>query len=162
MSGVGKSTLGRKLAERLGYDFLDIDEAISQEEGLSPQGIIDEFGDKKLLESEENAVANLEIDAPTVISPGGSVIYSEKAMQMLKDISTVVYLRTSFEDLAKRIPDFGKRGIVGLKEKSLKEVFDERRGLYEKYADIIVDISDSTDVNPILEKINDSLTTRTA
>ena len=76
-----------------------------------------------------------------VISPGGSIVYSESGMELLKRISTVVYLYADLGTIIERI-ELESRGIVGLKNKSLPDIYAERTILYEKYADVRIDILD--------------------
>lgn len=80
----------------------------------------------------------------SVIATGGSAIYSEPAMNHLSEIGRVVYLKISFDELKCRLADFSERGVVmrdgiGM---SLRDLYDERLPLYEKYADITVDVND--------------------
>jgi shikimate kinase len=76
-----------------------------------------------------------------VISPGGSIIYDPEIMERLKRYSCLVYLDDTFENIKKRLGNAPTRGIVGLKTKSLRHIYDERRPLYARYADVTVDVS---------------------
>lgn len=140
MSGVGKSRIGQLLAEKLHYNFIDIDRVMEKSSGRNLQKLIDCLGDNKFIEKEEDAILGIGSVSDTVVSPGGSAIYSERAMKFLKDISTVVFLNASLEEIKRRTPDFSQRGIVGLKEKGLERLFEERLPLYKKYADVTIDI----------------------
>lgn len=156
MSGVGKTRLGKLLAEKLAYDFIDIDKLMERESGKRIQEIINSLGDAKFLEAEEKTILNLGKPHNTVISSGGSVIYSEKAMDHLRSISKIVFLNAPLEEIRKRTPDFSTRGIVGLKGKTIETLFDERIPLYRKYADITIDLlhhSDDRIVELIIEKL---------
>ncbi len=153
MPGVGKSVLGRKLAKRLGCKFLDIDEVIKKQIGLDPQEIIDKFGEKRVLEIEEEIVLNLGYINNYIISPGGSIVYSKKAMLFLKKISKIIFLHASFRSIKRRLLNISTRGIIGLKEKNLKELYKERNPLYKKYADIVVEVPDNLDVTNLFKKL---------
>jgi shikimate kinase len=153
MAGAGKSTVGRALAKNLDYTFIDVDGLITEETGMPLQGLIDKQGDFALIRFEEEAILKLDKVEEYVISPGGSVVYSEKAMEHLKDISKIVFLDAPFRSIVKRIPNAGKRGIVGFKDKSLKELFEERAILYRNYADFSVRLKDKDNVQKIVEKI---------
>ncbi len=74
----------------------------------------------------------------TVISPGGSVVYCENAMKHYKEIGKVVYLKASFETIKKRLSDAKNRGVVLKEGQTLKDLYDERVRLFEKYADITI------------------------
>ncbi len=135
MAGVGKSTIGRSLAKALGFDFIDVDDYISKKEGGTLQEIIDAEGEEAFLQIEKRRVHEIDLTR-RVAAPGGSIIYHSDLMEYLKQHSTLVYLEDSFENIAGKLTDASARGIVGLKNKSLRQIYDERRPLYLKYADI--------------------------
>jgi shikimate kinase len=130
MSGVGKTRIGSLLSAQLGYRFIDIDRIIENNNSKTLQQLIDDSGTKKFLELEEKAILSITDTDNIVISPGGSAIYSEKAMNFLKSISTVVFLDATLDEIKRRTADFSDRGIVGLKEKGLETLFAERLPLY--------------------------------
>jgi shikimate kinase len=138
MAGAGKSTIGREIAHKLSYRFIDIDQLIEQKTKKRIGDIIQNLGEKKFKEIEEKTVLELTNIENTVISPGGSIVYSEKVMKFLKKISAVIWLDVSFENVQKRLTDERIKCIIGIKEKGLKGLFEERQVLYRKYADIIV------------------------
>ena len=80
----------------------------------------------------------------SIISTGGSAVYSDEAMKHLAQIGTIVYLKISYEELVRRLSDLQERGVVlkGGIGMSLRELYDERRPLYEQYADVTVDVND--------------------
>ncbi len=137
MSGVGKSTIGAALAKVLDYRFIDLDQYIINKVHSSLQQIIDTAGEKALLELEEQSMREIDL-CRTVIAPGGSVIYLEKLMNYLKKRSTLVFIDDSFENVKIRLDNAADRGIVGYKSKSLREIYDERRPLYIRRADLII------------------------
>ena len=153
MAGVGKSVIGKALAARLDYRFIDTDDLIEQEWDLKLQEIIDRWGEQRFLEIEEGTILKLRQLDRSVISPGGSVIYSEEAMKFLKENSTVVFLDAPLASIERRIPDQSARGIIGLKGKDFKSLFKERLSLYKKYADQTVKISDDFDTQAVAEEI---------
>ena len=75
----------------------------------------------------------------TVIAPGGSVIFCEEAIKNLRSIGKVVYLKISLESLSKRLGNLRGRGVLLKEGQTLKDLYEERVPLYEKYADIVVD-----------------------
>ncbi len=135
--GAGKSYIGRKLAIRRKMNFVDIDEKLEERFGKPLQEILDIFGEEKFIQIEANEVEGLLLENPTVIAPGGSIICSVQAMEYLKSISTVVYLEVPFEIIFSRV-DIKARGIVGIANKSLQEIYTERDMLCRKYADYII------------------------
>jgi len=143
MAGVGKSTIGRSLAKALGFDFIDVDDYISKKEGGTLQEIIDAEGEEAFLQIEKRRVHEIDLTR-RVAAPGGSIIYHSDLMEYLKQHSTLVYLEDSFENIAGKLTDASARGIVGLKNKSLRQIYDERRPLYLKYADITLNCQDKS------------------
>ena len=79
-----------------------------------------------------------------MIATGGSVIYRAQAMEKLKALGKVVYLRLSYETVAGRLGDLKKRGVAIKEGYTLKDLYSERTPLYEKYADIVVDLDGKT------------------
>ena len=137
MPGSGKSTSGVLLAKSLGLSFLDTDLLIQQQAGALLQDLVDEEGFSGFIDIEETIVSRLEI-SKSVISTGGSVVYSEKAMSHFKDIGTVVYLEVSFPEITRRIQNISTRGIALKAGQNLEVLYNERLPLYRKHADITV------------------------
>ena len=137
MPGAGKSTVGVVLAKALGYDFIDSDLLIQAETGKRLFEIIEESGIDGLLQIEEQVNAGIRTQR-TVIATGGSVIYGEAAMEHLKSIGIVVYIQVDYEALEKRLGNLLKRGVAIRKGNTLRDLYNERAPLYEKYADITV------------------------
>ena len=138
MPGSGKSTIGVVLAKVLRYQFLDSDLLIQQEENRTLAEIIEQEGPERFKEIENRVNASIDV-TDTVISPGGSVIYCEEAMQHLKAIGKVVYLKLSAESLAGRLGNLKGRGVLLKDGQTLQDLYEERVPLYEKYADYVVD-----------------------
>jgi len=138
MPGCGKSTVGVVLAKVLGYHFLDSDLAIQAREGKKLHEIIEEKGQEgfRQVENEVNASLNCH---RTVIATGGSVIYGAEAMEHLRSIGTVIYLKLSHGEIAHRLGDLHKRGVTLKEGQTLKDLYDERIPLYEKYAHWVLD-----------------------
>ncbi len=138
MPGVGKSTLGVVLAKELGFQFVDADLLIQERENRLLKEIIAEDGVEGFLKIENDVNASIRAEK-TVIATGGSVIYGSDAMEHLKEIGTVVYLKLDYETLDSRLGNLKGRGVVLKDGQTLKDLYDERIPLYEKYADVIVD-----------------------
>lgn len=143
MPGAGKSTIGIVLAKVLGYDFIDSDLLIQKSEGKLLWQIMAAVGNEGFNEIEERI--NSEIEAEnSIIATGGSVIYGPKAMEHLREISTVVYLKVNCSTLKRRLGDLNKRGVVLKPGQTLNELFEERTPLYEKYAHVTINVSNKT------------------
>ncbi len=137
MPAVGKSTVGVVVAKRLGFEFIDTDLLIQKQEGKLLKDIIEERGIDGFLEVENQVNREVETSG-AVISPGGSVVYCREAMEHYKEIGVVVYLKASFEIISQRLKDTKQRGVVLRDGQTLKDLYDERTELFEKYADITV------------------------
>lgn len=138
MPASGKSTVGVLLAKRLGYSFVDVDIVIQEKEGKLLKEIIAESGDDGFLEVENRTNKELLV-SHSVIAPGGSVIYGKEAMEHLKEISIVVYLKLSLNDVMERLGNLVDRGVVLKDGMTLEELYEERVPYYESYADITID-----------------------
>jgi len=134
----GKSTVGVIAAKILGLNFIDTDLLIQQKEGKLLCEIIEESGIGGFLKCEEKAVHSVH-DCNALIATGGSVVYSEDAMEHLKQNGIVIYLKVSKPELLKRLHDVKERGVVLRPGESVEEMYEERTVLYEKYADFIIE-----------------------
>ena len=151
MPSCGKSTLGVLLAKRLGYRFIDSDLLIQETEGKLLHEIISECGNEGFLDVEERVNASI-TDEKAVIATGGSVIYGESAMKNLKSLGKVVYLKVPYDEMCRRLGDYSHRGVVIKKGSTLADMYAEREPLYEKYADLTVDVCNAQ-LSDSLEKI---------
>ena len=142
MPGAGKSTMGVILAKTLGRNFIDTDIVAQETTGRLLQEIIDEEGTGAFLKTEEKTILSLHCHH-AVIATGGSVVFSGKAMKHLKKDGVVIYLKISFGEMVRRVSNITTRGIVLAAGQSLREMYDQRVPLYEKYADITIDCSDN-------------------
>ncbi len=151
MPGSGKSTVGVVLAKKLGFQFIDSDLVIQEQSGKLLYQLIEELGEAGFLVLENKINAQIQADK-SVIATGGSAVYGEEAMRHFKKTGTVVYLKLPYEELEVRLGDLHKRGVVIKKGSSLRELYEERTPLYEKYADITVDCG-GIDLRNVMELI---------
>jgi len=151
MPGAGKSTVGVILAKALGKTFIDTDIMIQEDSGRLLQDIIDTEGPRAFLEIEESTILSRYF-ANAVIATGGSVVFSTRAMEHLKSGGVVIYLKISFEEMEKRLRNITTRGIVLVAGQGLREMYDQRVPLYEKYADRIIDCSEE-DFESVVGKV---------
>jgi shikimate kinase len=158
MPGAGKSTLGIVLAKIMNKSFIDADLIIQNQMDKTLQKIIDSLGPDGFIDVENQILSEITAEN-TVIATGGSAVYSDAAMNHLREIGTVVYLKISYETLLSRLSDFSERGVVlkGGMGMSVRDLYDERRPLYEKYADITVDVNDLS-ITAAARKVADALT----
>lgn len=138
MPASGKSTIGVILAKFIRYDFLDTDLVIQRETGHSLSELLAAHGVDGFCEIENEICAHVAAEH-TIIATGGSAVYGEDAMRHFKEIGTVVYLRTSLRDLRRRLGDLEQRGVALKDGMTLRDLYNERIPLYERYADITID-----------------------
>lgn len=151
MPTAGKSTAGVILAKVLGYQFIDSDLIIQQQEDKLLKDIIAEKGVEGFLQVENRVNAKIQAKN-SVIATGGSVIYGEEAMEHLRSIGKVIYIRLSYETILSRLSNAKQRGVVLKENQTLRELYSERCPLYEKYAHCIVD-GEELDVEGLVSQI---------
>ena len=157
MPGSGKSTLGIVLAKIMTKDFIDADIVIQNQCDKTLQKLIDACGPDGFIQVENDVLSEIQAER-TVIATGGSAVYSDEAMRHLASIGRVVYLKISYSQLVNRLSDLQERGVVlkGGIGMSLRELYDERKPLYEKYAQVTVDVDDLT-ITAAARKVADAL-----
>ena len=151
MPGSGKSTVGVILAKVFGYTFVDSDLLIQKEEKQLLKDIIAREGQDGFLRIENRVNKSIDTEK-SVIATGGSVVYCQEAMEHLKKIGTVIYLKLDYQILNRRLSNLIGRGVVLKKGQTLKDLYEERVPLYEKYADYIID-EEKTNAEGTLQKI---------
>lgn len=137
MPGCGKSTVGVVLAKVLGMSFIDSDLVIQQHEGKRLSQILDEIGDDGFRALENSINASLQAEN-SVIATGGSVVYGEEAMAHLRSIGTVIYLQLTYERVEDRLGDLHARGVTIKPGWTLRDLYNERTPLYERYAHLTI------------------------
>ena len=160
MSGAGKSYVGTQVADALGLTFTDIDRVLEDLARKSLPQIIEELGEDGFVRVESAATEKACEGTNLLISTGGSIVYSESAMESLKEHTRVIYMRVSKATLLKRILRERTREtrIIGLKQKSLEELIDERIPLYEQYAHAVVDAETGGEENIVARIVEAALT----
>jgi shikimate kinase len=140
MPGSGKSTVGVILAKALRKNFIDTDVVIQDREQRSLQDIVDRDGYLALREIEERVILGLECEGH-VIATGGSVVYSNPAMEHLRAKGIIVFLNVDLATLKSRVRDYETRGLAKRPDQGIDDLFAERFALYRHYDDITIDCS---------------------
>ncbi|UUA74020.1 shikimate kinase [Cellvibrio sp. QJXJ] len=151
MPGAGKSTLGLLLAKNLAKDFVDTDLLIQLEHRKTLQDILHHHGYMALRNAEEKVLLNAHYPNH-VIATGGSAVYSDVAMHHLKQFGPIVFLDVTVGELEKRIHNMENRGIARPAGQSFADVYSERRPLYLRYADIVIDC-DGKNIEDLMDEI---------
>ena len=156
MPGVGKSTVGVLLAKALGRYFLDTDVFIQAIQNRSLQEMIDSEGLAGFCKIEEDYVLCIDL-TNAVIATGGSVVYSERAMEHLAAHGVIVHLDLPVDKIEQRIENLYTRGVVMERGQTIRSLYDQRQCLYRQYAQLTIDCTDKNHeqvVTEIIEKLS--------
>ncbi len=158
LPGVGKSTVGRHLARHLKRQFLDSDAEIEREIGCSIREFFEREGEDRFRDIEQRVIAELASRPGTVLATGGGAVLREANRQALRAASTVVYLRTTPEELFRRLRHDTHRPLLQVRDplRKLRDLFADRDVLYRKTAHYIIETgrpSVSTLVSMILMQL---------
>ncbi|HTF86272.1 MAG TPA: shikimate kinase [Cellvibrio sp.] len=152
MPGAGKSTIGLLLAKELAKNFIDTDILIQLREGKTLQDILHEHGYQRLRDIEEEILLSVKC-SNHIIATGGSAVYSEAGMKHLNSFGPVIFLDVPLEVLQQRIHNYETRGIARRPGQSFHELFEERRALYQKFANITIDCTEKSQEQVLQEII---------
>lgn len=150
--GVGKTTIGRKLAKVLKVPFLDTDNLITDLHGPIP-AIFEERGEAEFRKFEEQAVSDAIRDT-AVVATGGGAVLSTLTRNRLKDV-TVIYLSTDGKHIASRLKN-GNRPLLQNGVDDWRRIYDERQPIYLEVADFEINTSGqpiNASIKEILEKL---------
>jgi len=153
LMGAGKSTVGKFLADKLMYDFLDTDTLIEQEQNMSVSLIFKQYGEEYFRKLENELVLKLRKNTDTVISTGGGLVQNEDNLAKLAEGSLIVYLEASSNILYKRIKSDDSRPLLQNDNPldKLNELLNKREKNY-KLANLIVNTE-----NKSIEDIADEI-----
>jgi shikimate kinase len=159
--GSGKTTAGRALASRSGWEFIDLDKKIEKHTGETVPDIFFKYGEDYFRKIESELLTNLETSGNAVVSTGGGTPCYNENMEFMLNSGLTIYLQMTPEKLLKRLADSQRERplIKDLKNEELQSFIEqklaERKKYYEK-SDIIIDGSDP-DINLLLSRINSRL-----
>lgn len=151
--GVGKTTIGRKLAKSLKLDFIDTDTTVVRSHGPIEK-LFASLGEAKFRELETDALRQALDAAPCVIATGGGVVTTSANLDLLQK-AVVFYLATDGRHIGNRLRN-GNRPLIQNGMEDWNRIYEQRRLLYEQAANHIIDTSGvplSTTVSDIKEKL---------
>ena len=145
LMGVGKTTIGRRLADHFGLQFVDADEEIEKAAGMSIADIFAKYGEKEFRDGEQRVIARLLEGAPFILATGGGALTHPLTRDKLKSHAITLWLKTDIKVLAKRVANRTHRPLLKDRDpiEVLKEHVKTRYPLYEM-ADIAVDTGDQS------------------
>lgn len=156
--GAGKSTTGKNLSERLGYDFFDTDKLIEDEEGKKIKEIFRVNGESFFRNKESEVLKKTKDLKNAVISTGGGIVEKKENLVFLENEKKVIFLNSSVERQFERTKNSSKRPLLekGDSFKILKNLYEKRIDLYESVSDLKI-YMDNLDREVILSKIENFL-----
>ncbi len=154
MPGVGKSTIGNALAKLIAFAPLDSDYLIEALYGVNLQEVADRLTKEQFLDLEAEVVSKIRVNR-TVIATGGSVVYRDNAMQHLKSMGPCVFLSAPLDLILERIALNPDRGLAIGPNQTIEDLYEERKALYTKYADFIVEVDRNSTPSSVATSIAD-------
>lgn len=149
MAGAGKSTVGKTLAHHLNWAFVDTDHIIEATYATKLQNVADSLSKEEFSDAEASIVQSCYFNR-TVIATGGSVVYREKTMEHLARLGICVYLKVDLDLILERIAKNPERGLAIAPGQTIEDLFHERKLLYQKYANIVLDAKTMTPKDCVL------------
>ena len=140
MPGAGKSTLGGRLANMIGADFIDTDHLIEKYLNTTLQSYLNTHGYLALRKIEELVILGVELNG-AIVATGGSAVYSKSAMEYLRTFSKIVFINVPLDTVLQRVTNRASRGIAANSSMTLQDLYYERLPLYKNYADVCIDTS---------------------
>ena len=154
MMGAGKSTVGRLLARRCGFDFVDCDRELEARSGVSVATIFELEGEENFRRREAILIDELTQRARTVLATGGGAILSDENRRHLRARGLVVYLRASVDEILRRTQKDRARPLLQTADRRgrIAQLLAEREALYEQIAHVTVQ-SSSGNPNRLVAKL---------
>jgi shikimate kinase len=142
MMGAGKTTIGRTLAQRLGWRHLDSDEQVERATGRTVPEILGADGEAAFRVAESAALADAIDSGPgVVVSVAGGAVLDPANRRRIQQAGTVVWLRADVDTLARRVGGGEGRPLLGDDPAAaLRRLYEQRRPVYEQLADVVVDV----------------------
>lgn len=159
LMGTGKSTVGRRIAHKLGWEFLDTDDEVTRVSGRTIRQIFESDGEEAFRQLEHNAlVAAFQHTAPLIIAGAGGIVLREDNRELMKSAAHVVWLSAPLEVLVERIGQRaakadGHRPLIdGNPAERLQKLYNEREGLYREVSSIEINV-DGLQIPEVIEHI---------
>jgi shikimate kinase len=141
LMGVGKTTIGRRLAKRLALPFFDSDEEIEKASGRTVKGYFKDHGEEAFRSGERRVITRLLKESPIVLSTGGGAFIPEQTRQILQEKSLTIWLKADFDTVMERVNrQRSKRPLLNVPDPvaAMRTLMDARYPIYAE-AEVIVD-----------------------
>jgi len=157
--GSGKTTIGRRLSERLSLDFFDSDHEIINTTGVSIDHIFDVEGEKGFRTREYDVLKKLCNMPNIVLATGGGAVIIEKNRELMKKSDLVVYLSSSIDQILRRTAKSKNRPLLeksNNRRKTIADIIKARDPLYTEVASLIID-TNGKKLNKVIDEIVEAL-----
>ena len=157
MMGAGKTSLGRKLARKIGLEFRDSDAEIEKRSGLTIPEVFSSYGEEYFRKAECSVIERLLGDSQIILATGGGAFTFSKTQELLKQRTVTIWVKVEFDTLWERLKDNTQRPLLQTTNpiQTLKDLCDEREPVYAK-ADIIIDCTNMNAADTI-QQMQDAL-----
>ena len=154
--GVGKTSVGKRLAEKLNFDFIDTDNEIELSQDMSISNIFQNYGESYFRKLENQTLKNVLNRNNIVISTGGGIITDKDNYNILKNEEKVIFLDASVETIIDHLHnEINKRPLLSESENLTEKIEELLSNRYEKYigvSDIIIDVNDKN-IDEVISQI---------
>lgn len=152
--GCGKTTMGKALSSIYNMDFLDLDKYICLNENMPVKDIFEKKGEAYFRQKEFEACIYASCFSNTIVATGGGVVTNYNNIVNLKKSGLIIYLKADAKTIERNLKADNTRPLLINKNKTkeIESLLNERRALYEKYSDFIIDINNLT--NPTVENLS--------
>ncbi|MDB9975600.1 shikimate kinase [Candidatus Thioglobus sp.] len=157
--GSGKTTIGRRLSEKLGLDFFDSDHEIIDLTGVSIDHIFDIEGEKGFRARESEVIKKLCVTPNIVIATGGGAVILKENRELIKKAGSVVYLSSSVDQILRRTAKSKTRPLLeksNNRRKTITGILEARDSLYKEVASIIINTNEKK-FNDVIDEIIEAI-----
>jgi Shikimate kinase len=156
--GTGKSTIAKKLADELLYEYVEMDQIISEREGKMITQIFEEQGEVYFRELETSLLDEIQQGTGKIVSCGGGVILHEKNQRIMKEKGVVILLSASAETIFERVKNSGSRPLLNtnMNLDYIKQLYKKRYPLYLQASQIVID-TEGKNVDDLCDEIKEKV-----
>jgi shikimate kinase len=152
MMGAGKTTIGKLLSNKLGFDFIDLDKIIEEKSGVKINTIFEIEGETGFRERELQVLIDSIEKDQVIISTGGGIVTNEKSRtHLIKNKTFIIYLKANLQTLFNRLKNDNSRPMLNVhnKEQVIEKILKEREPMYHDLADMVVDTSNMKSIDVV-------------